>query len=188
MRRRAVVPQGPRIGTHRRLGHGRATLHGRPPGEPGQRRIQNRARAGDAERRARSHHQGAGARTERSARRGAPRIQEGARDGWLEPAGRDARRRARAHDPRPHREVAAAAGDRTHAAAGAHAGHSRPQPGRSHAAQDQLQQLEPARHPQLHRHDDRDQHPVRRRLHRQGLHRPPSTASRSRTRCSRSCR
>ncbi len=33
-----------------------------------------------------------------------------------------------------------------------------PQPGRSHAAQAQLQQLEPARHPQLHRHDDRHQH------------------------------
>ncbi len=34
-------------------------------------------------------------------------------------------------------------------------------PGRPHAAQDQLQQLEPARHPELHRHDDRHQHSVR---------------------------
>ena len=45
------------------------------------------------------------------------------------------------------------------------------QPGRSHAAQDQLQQLEPARHPQLHRHDDRHQHSARQHVRRQGVHR-----------------
>ena len=188
VRGRAVVQEGARSGAHRRLGHGGAALHRGAPGEPGQRRIQDRARAGDAERGARSHHQGARARAEGSARRRAHRVQEGRRDGRLESARRHARGRARAHHPRPHREVAPAAGDRTSPAAGADAGRSGAQPGRPHAAQVQLQQLQPARHPELHRHDDRDQHPVRRRLLRTRRTPSRSTASRSRMRCSRSCR
>ena len=81
--------------------------------------------------------------------------------------------RARADHPRPHREVASAPRDREAAAAGAGAGRARAQPGRSHAAQDQLQQLEPARHPQLHRHDDRHQRSVRRAYSGQGVHGQP---------------
>ena len=72
-----------------------------------------------------------------------------------EPARRRPRRGARAHHPRSNREVAAPAGDRQAPAAGAHAGRAAPQPGGPHAAQVQLQQLEPARHPELHRDDHR---------------------------------
>ena len=58
---------------------------------------------------------------------------------------------ARAHHPRSHREVETQAGDRQAPRAGARAGAAGPQPGGSHAAQVQLQQLQPARHPELHR-------------------------------------
>ena len=63
-----------------------------------------------------------------------------------------------------------------------------PQPRGSHAAQVQLQQLEPARHPQLHRHDDRHQHPVRLGVPGQGVYGHPRRHARSKRRSSRSCR
>ena len=82
--------------------------------------------------------------------------------------------RARAHDPRSHREVAAAAA-RSRRCGSRRGTQGVPvlNPADRDAAQDQLQQLEPARHPELHRHDHGHQHPVRSGVPGQGIHRQP---------------
>ena len=159
------------------------------PGEPGQRRIQDRARAGDAERRARSHHQGARARAEGSARRGADRVQEG--------ASRWTARTASPRRARPSSSASSATASRSRARS------RRSRRCGSRRARRAFRVLNPADRTPLkinfNNSSLRDilnfigtttgiNIQLRRRLRRQGLHRQPRRRERSRMRCSRSCR
>ena len=119
VRRRPRVPQGAGSVPRRRLGHGGRRVHQGRPGEPGQGGVQDHPRARDADRVAGAHHARARARAEGSARRGAARVQEGARARRDQPARPAALGGAREDDSRSHRGDAPEAADRRAARPGA---------------------------------------------------------------------
>ena len=163
MRRGAgVSPRG--VGCpRRRLGCRRRVLPAGTAGGSRADRVPHRAAAGDAERRALPCRRRGGAGSSRRPRRRAPRVPPRARPRSVQhPCGREGRQPA-ADAPRAAGGCAVAGADPGDARAGAprHAS-AAARPGLGRAAGNRVRRHQSARHPELSRRRQRDQHHVRR--------------------------